>query len=106
MTVLQDELVGTGLPLVELVVCEEDADRGGWLQARLEDAVRVRPQVVRVDLTGCPSIGSAVLRTLLDVHCQLHRQGAVLELAGLSRRVVRTIGLAGLADVFVLRGGA
>lgn len=105
MTLLQEhELVGTGLPLVELVVSEQHAGRDRWLQARLEDVLRIRPQTVRVDLRGCASMSSALLRTLLDVHCQLHRQGGALELTGLSPRLLRTIGLAGLDGVFVVRG--
>lgn len=104
MTLVQErELVGTGMPLVELVVNEQDADRDGWLQARLEDVLRIRPQVVRVELRACAAISSGMLRTLLDVHCELHRQGGLLELTGLSPRLVRTIGLAGLDGVFVVR---
>lgn len=104
MSLLQEhELVVTGMPLVELVVREHDAGRGGWLQAQLEDALRVRPQVLRVDLSACGSLGSSVLRALLDVHCELRRQGGELELTGLSPRLLRTVGLAGLGEVFTVR---
>lgn len=92
------------LPVVELVVRDEDVRRPGWLQAQLDDVLRVRPDRVVVDLAACPSLDSAALRSLLDVHCELRRVGGTLVLRGAGPRVVRVIGLAGLGGVFDLEG--
>ncbi len=105
MTVLQErELAGPGLPVVELLCRDADVRRPGWLQAQLEDVLRVRPDVVVVDLSACPTLDSASLRTLLDIHCELRRQGGRLVLRGLSPRIERVIGVAGLAGVFDVEG--
>lgn len=101
MTIMQErEQAGPGLPLVELVVREEDLGRGSWLRTQLEDVLRVRPERCVVDLARCASLESAALRALLDTHRQLRRQGGVLVLRGLCPRLVRVIGLSGLTDVF------
>lgn len=101
MTVMQErEHAGPSVPLVEVVVLDGEASRDRWLQAQLEDVLRVRPGKVVVDLSGCASLDAGALRTLLDTHRQLRRQGGVLSLRGLCPRLVRVIGLSGLTEVF------
>ena len=89
------------LPLVELVVQEADLhpDRKAWLQAQLEDVLRVRPQRLVVDLSRCEVVHADALRALLRAHLGLRRSGGVLVLRGVRPRVSRTIGLSGLSAV-------
>lgn len=88
-----------GLPLVVLVLREEDACRGGWLATQLDDVLRVRPDRVVVDLSACGALDSAALHALLDAHRRLARRGGVLALRGLCPRLVRLLSLSGLTDV-------
>jgi anti-anti-sigma factor len=90
------------LPLVELVVRQQDLhpDRTAWLQAQLEDVLRVHPDRVVVDLGACEAMSSGALRALLQAHLQLGRRGARLVLRGVRPRVARVIGLSGLSAVF------
>ena len=100
MTVLDERSTDVrGLPLVVLLLREEDACRGRWLAAQLDDVLRVRPDRVVVDLTQCASLDSAALHALLDAHRRLARRGAVLALRGLGPRLVRLLSLSGLTDV-------
>lgn len=101
MTVMQERTIGS-VPLVELVMREQDLHRGriAWLQAQVDDVLRVRPERLVVDLTRCGSCESGALRVLLDAHRRLRRQGGVLVLRGLCPRLARVIGLSGLAEVF------
>ncbi len=106
MTLLQsDDRVGPGLPLVEVVVSDHDACRPGWLQAQLDDVLRVRPERLVVDVSGCSALDTACLRTLLDVHCEVRRQGGVLVLRGACPRILRVVELAGLGGVFDVETG-
>ncbi len=61
MTVVQIPVrTATRLPLVELVMRESDLQpgRSGWLQAQREDALRVGPERLVVDLAApCSSCG-------------------------------------------------
>ena len=93
----------TGVPLVLLVVREQDACRGSWLQTQLEDVLRVRPDRVVVDLSECSALDSGGLRALLQAHVELARRGAQLTLRGLSPRLVRVVRLCGLTDVFAVQ---
>ena len=90
------------LPLVELVVRQQDLhpDRTAWLQAQLEDVLRVHPERVVVDLSDCDAMSSGALRCLLLAHLQLRRRGGVLVLRGVRPRVSRVLGLSGLTAVF------
>ena len=91
-----------GLPLVVLVLRQEDACRGRWLAVQLDDVLRVRPDRVVVDLSQCSRLDSAALRTLLDVHLRLARRGGVLVLRGLGPRLARLLTLSGLDDVLLV----
>lgn len=91
-----------GLPLVVLVLRQEDACRGRRLVARLDDVLRVRPDRVVVDLSQCDSLDSAALHALLDVHLTLARRGGVLALRGLGPRLRRLLTLSGLDDVLLV----
>lgn len=100
MTVLSErQHDAPGLPLVVLVVRDDDAARGRWLATHLDDALRVRPDRVVVDLSQCTSLDSTALQALLDAHRRLARRDAVLALRGLSPRLVRLLSLSGLTDV-------
>ena len=100
MTVLDERQHDVrGLPLVVLVLREQDACRGRWLAAHLDDVLLVRPQRLVVDLSQCAFLDSAALLVLLDVHLRLARRGGVLVLRGLSPRLARLLSLSGLDDV-------
>lgn len=94
-------------PLVEVVV-RDRFDAAGALRTRevLEDALRVRPDVLVVDLAGCPAFDADGLRVLLDVHCEAIRGGGRLVLRDPGERVLRVIALSGLQGVFTVDGGA
>lgn len=105
MSVLQnDERVGPGLPLVEVLVGQPDLARPGWLSTQLDDVLRVRPERVVVDLDQCATIDASALGVLLEAHRELRRRGSVLALRGLCGRLQRIIVLAGLGDVFDVEG--
>lgn len=107
MTVMQvREQVGTGVPLVELVVREQDVTRPGWLHVQLEDVLRVQPRRLVVDVSACATLDAATLRALLDAHRRLRRRDAVLVLRGLSPRLLRVLSLNGLVDVLDIEGRA
>lgn len=91
-----------GLPVVVLVLREEDGCRGSWLAAHLDDVLRVRPDRVVVDLSQCGSLDSAALHALLDAHVRLARRGGVLALRGLRPRLMRLLTLSGLNDVLLV----
>ena len=103
MTVLTDLLWTTPgtTPLVEIVVTDElDATTVPRLSDRLEDALRMRPERLVVDLAGCGFADATALTLLLDVHRRARRQGGALVLRAPSARVLRAITLTGLQHVF------
>lgn len=89
-------------PLVE-VFCDEDLDISTLWQfgERLEDAVRLRPERLVVDLSACRYLDAQVMTVLLEAHRALYRTGGVLVLRGASESARRLLALAGLSDVFV-----
>lgn len=103
MTALQHYATATPTPLVEIVVSERfDATTALRLRDRLEDALRVRPARLVVDLTRCPAFDASGLRVLLEVHCEAMRAGGELVVRGAGDRVRRVIALSGLEGVFAL----
>lgn len=90
-------------PLVEVVVRERfDASGAFRLREVLEDALRVRPDRLVVDLSGCPAFDADGLRVLLEVHCDAIRAGGRMVLRAPGERVQRVIALSGLQGVFAL----
>jgi len=108
MTVLTDlrwTTPGT-TPLVEILVNESmDVTTVPRLQDRLEDALRMRPERLVIDLAGCPFVDATALALLLDVHRRARRQGGQLVLRAPSPRVLRAITLTGLQNVFTREQG-
>jgi len=108
MTVLTDlrwTTPGT-TPLVEIVVLDElDAASVPRLRDRLEDALRMRPERLVIDLAHCAFADATAMALLLDVHKRARRQGGVLVLRAPSPRVLRAITLTGLQDVFAREPG-
>jgi len=93
-------------PLVEIVVnAELVATTVPRLRDRLEDALRMRPERLVVDLAGCPFADATALALLLDVHRKARRQGGLLVLRAPSPRVLRAITLTGLQNVFTREPG-
>ena len=94
-----------GVPLVEVVVADRfDGATALHLRDRLEDALRVRPERLVVDLGGCTAFDASGLRVLLEVHCEAIRGGSRLVLRRAGERVQRVIALSGLDGVFDLEG--
>lgn len=88
-------------PLVEIVVAEDlDVASVPRVRERLEDALRLRPARLVVDLGRCPFMDGSGLAALLTVHRQALRQGAEFVLRNPDARVRRLIALTGLAKVF------
>ena len=105
MTALHDFSTATATPLVELVVAEDVDDcSAARLRDRLEDALRMRPVRLVVDLSRCTSFDVSGLRVLLEMHCEVMRAGGRLVLRGPAVRVVQVIELSGLQGVFTIEG--
>jgi anti-sigma B factor antagonist len=66
----------------------------------LRDALLPAPASddLRIDMAGVDFVDSSGLRVLLEAHRELERTGQRLVLASPSRRVVRLLEVAGLAD--------
>jgi len=93
-------------PLVEIVVTDElVASTVPRLRDRLEDALRMRPERLVIDLTGCPFADATALALLLEVHRKARRQGGLLVLRSPSPRVLRALTLTGLQNVFTRETG-
>lgn len=86
---------------VEVLVDEElDISTLPRLRDRLEDAMRVSPARLIVDLRRCAFLDAQAMTVLLDVHRQAYRAGARLTLRGCSAQCLRLLSLAGLMGVF------
>lgn len=97
------ELPAVATPLVEIVVAEElDVSSVPRVRERLEDALRLRPGRLVVDLGRCGFLDGSGLAALLAVHRQAMRQGAEFVLRAPDARVRRLIALTGLAKVFTV----
>ncbi len=90
-------------PLVEIVVAEElDIASVPRVRERLEDALRLRPARLVVDLSRCAFLDGSGLAALLGVHRQAMRQGTDFVLRGPDARVRRLVALTGLGKVFTV----
>jgi anti-anti-sigma factor len=83
------------IPVIELAI-EEDLDADGMsrLGALIDDAVRLEPAELVVDLTDCQFIDAAFIGLLVDAHRQVRRRGGLLTLRSPSPRLRRNIRLA------------
>jgi anti-anti-sigma factor len=68
---------------------------GDALNAQISGGVRH----LTVDLSGLRFADSAAVRTLIEAHLALKRQGGTLELAGIQAEVARTLSLLGVDQV-------
>ncbi len=90
-------------PPVEVVITEElDLAAVPRLRALFEDALRMRPERLVVDLDSCAFVDATALGLLLEVHRQVRRQGGSLVLRHVRPRVARLIALTRLHGVFTL----
>ena len=103
MTALHDFSTASATPLVELVVAEDlDDCSAARLRDRLEDALRMRPVRLVVDLSRCTAFDVTGLRVLLEMHCEVIRAGGQLVLRAPSDRVTQIVELTGLRGVFAV----
>ncbi|MDP9436752.1 MAG: STAS domain-containing protein [Actinomycetota bacterium] len=103
MTALHDFSTASVTPLVELVVAEDVDDcSAARLRDRLEDALRMRPVRLVVDLSRCAVFDVSGLRVLLEMHCEVMRGGGRLVLRAPTARVLQVIELSGLQGVFAV----
>ena len=79
-----------------------DAHTVARVRETLEQAVRMHPPQLVVDLSDCPFVDASALAVLLETHRRLARSGSVLTLRGCSPRVLRLLSLTGLRRVFDL----
>lgn len=87
--------VANRVPVIEVVVTEElDAEAVPRLDARLSEALQLRPAQLIVDLAGCPRIDAAAIDLLVQVHRRARRAGGLLTLRAPSARLRRNLELA------------
>ena len=87
--------VANRVPVIEVIVTEElDAGAVPRLDARLAEALELRPARLVVDLAGCPRMDAAAIGLLLDVHRRVRRAGGLLTLRAPSARLLRNLELA------------
>lgn len=82
------------IPLIEVVLRQDyrapDVDQ---LRAQLDDAVRLRPERLVVDVTRCRTMDASAIDVLLDAHRRLRRLGGTLTLRSPSGRLLRNLTL-------------
>jgi anti-anti-sigma factor len=87
--------------LVEIVVDEDlTAEAAARLHDRLDDALRLRPAQLVVDLSRCGYADALAIDVLLNAHRRAYQLGARLTLRGPSARVERLLHLARVHQVF------
>lgn len=86
-----------------ILVLEGELDLHGsdQLTAAVEEALRVRAEVVELDATRLTFADSAGLRAVLLARTAAESSGAQLHLSKVSDAVGRVIDIAGLADVLL-----
>jgi anti-anti-sigma factor len=88
------------VPTIEVIVTEEvDLWTAALLQSRLDEALRLRPAELVVDLAACPYLDAAGIGMLLQVHRQARQYGAQLILRAPSPRVRRNLVLSRVDQV-------
>jgi anti-anti-sigma factor len=87
-------------PLVEVAIAA-GLDMAGLpaVRAVLDAAIRLRPDMLVIDLAGCSGIDAAAIGLLLDVHWDLLRAGAPLTLRGPTPRLQRILAIARVDQV-------
>lgn len=99
--------VASRVPVIEVVVTEElDAAAVPRLDARLAEALELRPAQLIVDLAGCPRIDAAAIGLLVDVHRRARRAGGLLTLRAPSARLLRNLQLARVDGVLHITAAA
>jgi anti-anti-sigma factor len=91
------------VPLIEVIITEElDSHTAPRLEARLHEALDLRPVQLIVDLAECPMVDAAAIGVLLDAHRKTRLSGCLLTLRGPSPKLRRNLRLArvdGVIDV-------
>jgi anti-anti-sigma factor len=82
---------------------EADLSVAGQLSDALNAQVSSGARHLTVDLSGLRFADSAAIRTLIEAHLALKRQGGTLELAGIRPEVARTLSLLGVDQVIPVR---
>lgn len=92
---MSEPQVANRVPVIEVIVTEElDAGAVPRLDARLAEALELRPARLIVDLQGCSRIDAAAIGLLVDVHRRARRAGGLLTLRAPSPRLLRNLELA------------
>ena len=87
--------VANRVPVIEVIVTEElDAGAVPRLDARLAEALELRPARLIVDLQGCSRIDAAAIGLLVEVHRRARLAGGLLTLRAPSPRLLRNLELA------------
>ena len=80
---MSEPQVANRVPVIEVIVAEElDAGAVPRLDARLAEALELRPAELVVDLRGCSRMDAAAIGLLVDVHRRARRAGGLLTLRG------------------------
>jgi anti-anti-sigma factor len=83
------------VPVIEVIVTEELDDQSlPRLDARLAEALELRPAQLVVDLAACPRMDAAAIGLLVEVHRRIRRAGGQLTLRSPSPRLRRNLELA------------
>ena len=75
------------------------------LRDQLEDALRLEPQRLVLDLSGCGHLDGQAIVVLLEVHKALYEAGGRLVIRGAGLQALRLLTLAGVRDVFAFESG-
>jgi anti-anti-sigma factor len=90
----------TSVPLVEVDITGRlDVTCLPAVRAVLHPAVRLRPDLLVIDLAGCSGIDAAAIALLLDVHRDLLRAGSSLTLRAPTPQLRRILAIARVAHV-------
>jgi anti-anti-sigma factor len=89
-----------GIPVVEVFIAEElDAAAVPRIRPVLEGVLAVQPDLVVVDLSGCPLIDAAGISLLLDVHRRRWVSDGRLVLRSPTAQVRRVLEIARVAKI-------
>lgn len=91
------------LPLVTVQLCEGlDSSTASRVSERLEEALRLRPHRLVLDLSGCDFLDATGVSALVRAHRAARWQDTSLVLLHPSPRLRRVLALTGLLDVFTI----
>ena len=103
-TSTQPRTTHRSIPVVEVFIAEElDAAAVPRIRPVLEGVLAVQPDLIIVDLGGCPFIDAAGISLLLDVHRRMWVSDGRLVLRSPTAQVRRVLEIARVATILHIR---